>query len=160
MNGRAAIDSHRKRIEAVFDRSKKLMDDQELLADQARYLCVLVAGFIEKAMSEVVLEYTRRHGARSLQRYVEKGTSRFTSANSAKVLALLGSFEPSWSDQIGNILVDEYKDAFDSVVTNRHQIAHGISVGLTYARMRDYFRAIVHVIDKIEDLCIPPSVPP
>lgn len=158
MTGRVAIQSHRQRIEAVFARSTALSSDPErfeLLADQARYLCVLVSGFIEKALSEIVLEHARRVGAPSLQRFVEMNTSRFTNANSEKILQLLGSFDPDWRAKIERILIDEHKDAFDSVISLRHQIAHGCSVGVTYARMKDYFRSIVEVIEDIQNLCIP-----
>lgn len=155
MTGRVAIHSHRQRIEAVFARSIALSHDAELLADQARYLCVLVSGFIEKALSEIVLEHARRTGAPSLQRFVEMNTARFTNANSTRVLQLLGSFNPDWRNAVESILVDKYKDSFDSVVSLRHQIAHGSSVGITYVRIKNYFEAIVDVIERIQELCIP-----
>lgn len=157
MIGRAAIHSHRQRIEAAFERSEELAlhDQEELLADYAKYLCVLVSGFIEKSLAEIALEHARRVSAPSVQRFVEKNTARFTNANAEKVLQLLGSFDPEWRNSIENILVDQYKDAFDSVVSLRHQIAHGASVGVTYVRIREYFKAISEVIDRIQDLCIP-----
>jgi len=155
MTGRASIHSHRQRIEAVFARSSSLSDDTELLADHARYLCVLVSGFIEKALSEVVLEHARRCGSPSLQRYVECNTSRFTNANSEKVLQLLGSFDTDWRKDMEEFIVDEYKDALDSVISLRHQIAHGSSVGVTYVRIKKYFDSIIKVVERIQDLCIP-----
>jgi hypothetical protein len=155
MTGRSAIHSHRQRIEAVFTRSNTLSHDSEILADQAKYLCVLVSGFIEKALSEIVLEHARRAGAPSLQRFVEKNTSRFSNGNSEKILQLLGSFNPDWRNAVESLLVDQYKDSFDSVVSLRHKIAHGSSVGITYTRIKDYFKAITYVIEQIQELCIP-----
>jgi hypothetical protein len=155
MTGRAAIHSHQQRIEAVFARSVALTQDAELLADHAKYLCVLVSGFIEKSLSEIVLEHARRTGAPSLQRFVEANTSRFTSAKAEKVLQLLAIFDPDWRRQIESTLVDKNKDAFDSVVSLRHQIAHGSSVGITFVRIKDYFESIVDVIELIQQTCIP-----
>lgn len=155
MIGRAAIHSHRQRIEAAFARSTLASHDAELLADHAKYLCVLVSGFIEKSLAEIALEHARRVGAPSVQRFVERNTARFTNANAEKVLQLLGSFDPDWRSNVESVLVDQYKDAFDSVVSLRHQIAHGVSVGVTYVRIKDYFEAISEVIDHIQDLCIP-----
>lgn len=157
MTGRAAIHGHQQRIDAVFARAAALHNDPELLADHAKYLCVLVSGFIEKSLSEVVLEHARRVGAPSLQRFVEANTGRFTNANSERVLQLLATFDPEWRREIEGVLVDEYKDAFDSVVSLRHRIAHGSSVGVTFVRMKDYFAAIVEVIEKIQRTCIPDS---
>jgi len=155
MTGRAAIHSHQQRIDAVFARATALVNDTELLADHAKYLCVLVSGFIEKSLFEIVLEYSRRAGAPSLQRFVEAKTARFTNANSEKVLQLLATFDPDWRLQIEGILVDKYKDAFDSVVRLRHKIAHGSSVGVTFVQIKDYFTAIVYVIETIQRTCIP-----
>ena len=155
MRGRAAIHGHCKRIEAAFDRSAAISHDPELLSDYAKYLCVLVSGFIEKSLAEIALEHARRVGAPSVQRFFEKNTARFTNANSEKVLQLLGSFDPDWRSDVENILVDQNKDAFDSVVNLRHQIAHGASVGVTYIRIKEYFKAIKKVIEHIQDLCIP-----
>lgn len=155
MTGRAAIHSHRQRIKAAFARSSLASHDSELLADHAKYLCVLVSGFIEKSIAEIVLEHARRVGAPSVQRFVERSTARFTNANSEKILQLLGSFDPDWRNNVESVLVNQYKDAFDSVVSLRHQIAHGSSVGITYIRINDYFEAISKMIDYIQDLCIP-----
>lgn len=155
MTGRAAIHSHRQRIETVFARASKLDSDPELLADQAKYLCVLVSGYIEKALSEIVIEHARRNSSPSVQRFVENNTKNFTNANSEKVLQLLGSFNPDWRHELESILVDENKDSFDSVISLRHQIAHGSSVGLTYVRIKKYFDAIIYVIEYIQNLCIP-----
>ncbi len=155
MIGRAAIHSHRQRIEAAFERSKLASDDPELLADHAKYLCVLVSGFIEKSLAEIALEHARRAGSPSLQRFIERNTARFTNANSEKVLQFLGSFDPDWRRNVESVLVEQYKDAFDSVVNLRHQIAHGYSVGLTYARIKEYYNAIREVVDYLQDLCIP-----
>ena len=155
MMGRASIHGHRQRIEAAFARSELASHDAELLADHAKYLCVLISGFIEKSLAEIALEHARRAGAPSVQRFVEKNTARFTNANAEKVLQLLGSFDPDWRKNVESVLVDQYKDAFDSVVSLRHQIAHGASVGVTYVRIREYFKAINEVIDYIQDICIP-----
>lgn len=156
MIGRAAIHSHRQRIDAAFARSATIASvDAELSADHAKYLCILVSGFIEKSLAEIVLEHARRVSAPSVQKFVETNTARFTNANSKKVLELLGSFDSDWRYKVEQVLVDQYKDAFDSVVGLRHQIAHGHSVGVTYARIKQYFVAIAEIIDFIQDVCIP-----
>lgn len=153
--GRAAIYSHQKRIQTAFARASLLRDDQELLADFAKYLCIIVSGFIEKSLMEIVLEHARRTGAPSLQKFVEHKTSRFTSANSENILKLLGSFDSHWRSQVEKLLIDEYKAAFDSIVDLRHQIAHGKSVGVTYVRVNKYFRDVIFMIDRIQNICIP-----
>lgn len=154
MVGSQAIDAHRKRIDAAFERAKALESNPELLADFAKYLCVLVSGFLEKSISEIVLEYARGSGSPSLQRYVERNTARFTNANSERILSLLGAFDPEWRNKMAEFLVDEFKDATDSVYSLRNQIAHGSSVGLTYHRISNYYLAIKKVVEKAKEICL------
>lgn len=153
MIGRLAIHSHKQRIKAVFERSDGL--SEELLADHAKYLCILVSGFIEKSLSEIVLEHARRHSTLSIQRFVEIKTSRFTNAKPKKIIELLGSFDSDWQRMIEAILVDQNRAAFESVINLRNQIAHGALVGITFVQIKEYFKTIVAVIDEIQQICIP-----
>jgi len=135
MTGRAEVTRLKQRLDATFQRVAGIGSDLELQSDFARYLCVLVSGYLERAVAELVLEYARRSGSPSLQRFVELNTRRFTNANAERLQNLLGSFDPDWRQTLESFLVDELKDAVDSIVNLRNTIAHGGSVGLT---VRDY----------------------
>lgn len=155
MTGRAEVSRLQMVLDSTFDRAKKI-SDLETQSDFARYLCVLVAGFFEKAIAELLQEHSRQTGAPTLQRFVEANTRRFTNANSQKVADLLGSFSPDWRVEIETVLVDESKAAVDSVIGLRHTIAHGGSAGgVTYGRICNYYSRIQVVVDKIADLCAP-----
>jgi RiboL-PSP-HEPN len=86
---------------------------------------------------------------------VELNTRRFTNANSERLQNLLGSFDPDWRQTLESFLVDELKDAVDSIVNLRNTIAHGGSVGLTYQRISDYYARVQRVVDRIAELCAP-----
>lgn len=156
MTGRAEVHRLRQRLDATFQRVAKIgRDDVELQADFAKYLCVLVSGYLEKAVAELVLEYARRSGSPALQRFVELQTRRFTNANTERVLSLLGSFDPDWRQSLESGLNAELKDAVNSVIDLRNHIAHGDSVGLTYQRIANYYARIQRVVECIADLCAP-----
>lgn len=157
MNGRAEVSRLRQRLDAAFSRVHQLNADAELQSDFARYLCVLVSGFLETAVSELVLEHARRAGAATLQRFVESRTRHFANANSQRLLTLLGSFDPDWRMSLEALLIDDLKDAVDSVVSLRNKIAHGESVGITFQRIADYYDRVKRVVDLISDLCAPPN---
>lgn len=155
MTGRAEVSRLKQRLDSTFQRVKGAEFDPELQSDFARYLCVLVSGYFEKAVSELVLEHARKAGGPSLQRFVEARTRRFTNANAARVLDLLGSFDADWQRTMSSHLVDELRDAVNSVVSLRNRIAHGNSVGLTYQRISEYYIRVEKVINLIADLCVP-----
>jgi hypothetical protein len=147
-----SIASHRARIEAGFTRASGVVDAQTQ-ADLARYLCVLVAGFLEQATRHIYGEYARDKADPRVTRYVERQLAGFTNANAEKLCQLAGAFDAKWREELGTYLEGERKDAIDSVVANRHQIAHGQDVGITYIRIKDYFDHIKDAIDYLEALC-------
>ena len=125
-------------------------------SDFARYLCVLVSGYIERAVIELVLEHARQKGAPTLQRFVEQQTTkRFNNPKASRVQELLGSFDPGWQREIEEFLVDERKAAVDSIVDLRNTIAHGGSVTVTYSRIIAYYQQAQRVIDRVKELCVP-----
>jgi hypothetical protein len=124
----------------------------EIQSDFARYLCVLVSGYLEKAISELLLEHARKNGSPTLQRFVDKKTRRFANANWEKLLILLGTFDPEWRRNLDS-LASEHKDAVDSVVRLRNIIAHGGMVGVTYQRIAEYYVKVQHVVERIAVLC-------
>ena len=155
MTGRAEVARLKQRLDATFERVKGVGLDSELQSDFAKYLCVLVSGYIEKAVVELVLEHARNKGAPTLQRFVEQRTKRIKNPKASGVQELLGNFDQRWQQELGRFLVDEKKDAVDSVVSLRNTIAHGGSVGLTYSQVREYYLHVQIVIDRVAELCVP-----
>lgn len=147
------IFSHQQRIDAAFSRASQLGSDPELQADFARYLCILVAGFIEKSLAEVALEHAKKNGSPTLQRYVERSVHNLTNANTEKVLTFVGAFSAAWRDTMEHFIVDERKAALDSVYGLRNKIAHGKNVGLTYNQISNYYRCVKEVVDELQVLC-------
>jgi hypothetical protein len=157
MTGRAEVHRLKSRLDGTFQRSRQLGSDSdpEIQSDFARYLCVLVSGYLEKAVTELVLEHARRSGGPTLQRFVELRTRHFANANAQRLKDLLGSFHSDWRDRLDGILTDGLDDAVNSVVDLRNAIAHGGSPGVTYHRIDEYYKRVQKVIDEIMDLCAP-----
>ncbi|MQB01794.1 MAG: hypothetical protein GEU78_16190 [Actinobacteria bacterium] len=69
------------------------------------------------------------------------------------VLDLIGNFDEAWRTMLETRLSDEQKDAVNSVVANRHRIAHGDNVGLSLVPMRRYFYRCTEVVELVDE-CI------
>src|SRR5882672_9373975 len=115
MTGRAEVKRLRQQLDATFARASGLAGDIELLSDHAKYLCVLVSGFLEQAIRELVLEHARRNGGTTLQRYVETRTRRLANVNTQRLLDLAGSFDPAWRRDLEAFVVDDKKAAVNSI---------------------------------------------
>lgn len=140
--------AHRARLDAAFQRAKGV-NNLQLQADLARYLCVLVAGYLEQATRQILGDFAVRKAHPQIGRYVERRLTFFTNANSQKLCTLVGDFDAGARIRLEAFLEGERKDAIDSVVANRHEIAHGRDVGLTLIRITEYDR---HVSEAVEFL--------
>jgi len=155
MTGRQEVARLEQRLDSVFTRVKMLGGDAELQSDFARYLCILVSGYLETSAKELVLEYSRKSGNASVQRFVDQRTKQFTNAKTEKLKSLLNDFNPDWRSSLEAYAVDDLKDAVDSIVTLRNRIAHGQSVGLTYQTVSNYYNRVKLVVSHIASLCDP-----
>jgi hypothetical protein len=96
MNGRGEVKRSKQRLDATFKHFQGIGPDPELQSNFAKYLCVLVSGYLEKAVSELVVEHARKNGAPSLQRFVDQRTKRFANAKSQRLNDIMGDFDSEW----------------------------------------------------------------
>nr|VFJ90868.1 MAG: hypothetical protein BECKH772A_GA0070896_1002423 [Candidatus Kentron sp. H]VFJ91895.1 MAG: hypothetical protein BECKH772B_GA0070898_1002221 [Candidatus Kentron sp. H]VFJ98555.1 MAG: hypothetical protein BECKH772C_GA0070978_1002222 [Candidatus Kentron sp. H] len=155
MNNWAGIIELKRHLDAAFERIWNVdSDNPELQSDLARYLCILVSGYLEKAVVALLLEHARQSGGPTLQRFVERKTGRSMNLNTQRLRELIGSFDPDWEHELATFLRDhECKDAVNSVVSLRNRIAHGETVGITYKQISDYYTQIQKVVDYIATFC-------
>ena len=149
----AEIIANKDKLDSLFLKIGALSGDLELQSHWAKYLCVLTSGFLEKSISSIFKEYSRQRSAPPIFNFIEKRTSRFQNVNTEKILQLLESFNPDWADKLKRELEDEVKDSVDSIVANKNSIAHGISVGITYVRIKKYYENSMILIEKVEEVC-------
>ncbi len=143
-----SVVSSQRRLDATFSRINLLStEDLEVRSDFARYLCILVSAFIEKSLSTLAGEHCRRLSAPTVSRFAQKKLDRLKNVNSEKLLQFMGSFDPELEKETKVFIDGSRKEALDSVVALRNQIAHGESVGVTYVQMNKYYKEISEIIN-------------
>ena len=155
MTGKAEVNRQRQQLDATFKRATGLGPDPELLSDYARYLCVLVSGFLEQAVVELLIEYVRTHSDTHVQQHVEQRLRQLTNLKVQRLIDVFGSFDPDWRRDLEAFLVDEYRDAVNGIVDLRNNIAHGRSVGITMSRVQDYYVRVKAVVERLAQLSVP-----
>jgi hypothetical protein len=140
------------RLDATFQRVSSLPPgDLEVRSDFARHLCILVSGFVENAMAAMTMSYCRARSQPSVANYAGAQLRRLQNLNSERLLQVVGAFEQRWREDLGTFLDGPRKDALDSVLGLRNQIAHGASVGLTYVRIREYYTRVKEIVAFLGD---------
>ena len=145
--------SHKQRLDALFNKINALnqgADDQELIAHWSRYLCVLVSGFLETSVQTIISAYVLSRTRPEVAKFVNAKMCTFTNAKMEKILQLAGEFDHELRKRLDEETKGELKAAVDSVVTNRHQIAHGRDVQISFVQMKKYYHSVLKVVEILE----------
>ena len=115
------IEAQRRRIEALFTKADSLSQDPELLSHWAKYLCVLVCGFLENSVELCLVAYCKKRGDENINNFVSTQMRSFQNPKMGKIVELFGSFSKTWEAELkaetdGRIL-DAVKKAMGDRVT-------------------------------------------
>ncbi len=137
------------RIDDLFDKINLFSSDPEIASHWARYLCITVSGFIEASVREIFHEYTIKRSSLPIVNFVDLRLRRLCQNLEIKnFFELVGYFDDTLRKSIESKLEDDLRAAWDSVVSNRHRIAHGgATPGLTYARMVEYYKRVKSAVE-------------
>lgn len=155
MSGRREVHRLRTRLDAAFGRAPDASSDPELQSDFAKYLCVLVSGYLESALCALLLSYSQQRSSPEVASFVERQLGPWTNPKSEKIIDLFGAFNQDWRNDLTQFLVDQRKDSVNSLVALRHKIAHGESVGTSLSQIKTHYRAVNEVVDHVMQLVEP-----
>ena len=135
------------RLDSLFERIIDLGDDLELQANWAKYLCVLVSGYLEVSVKSVFREYAKNKSDPRVFNNVNRNLKFFPNPKMDAILKTTASFDPVWAQKLEKFSEGEVKDSVDSIVANRNLIAHGGNVGISYIRIKNYYNNSRKLID-------------
>lgn len=148
------LDRHRKKVNYLLKNVPK--DDSgslEIQSHWARYTCIVMYGYIEDSIREILKSYADDRCPRELMNYISSQLGGFQSANVDNILRLLASFDKGWESAMNEFIDEERRAAINSVVGNRHRIAHGLDVSVTVHQLSQWYPKISEVIDTLTVIC-------
>lgn len=152
--GRHEVARRRQRLVALLGAIDGAGLGAELTGHYARYLCVLVSGYAEQSIKELVAQHCRARSSESIQRYVGKQVGWLRNIDLEKLKQLIESFDLEWWRTLSHSRPDEL-EAFGSVAAVRNSISHGGDGSITIATLTQYFNQISAVLDDLCDLFDP-----
>lgn len=124
----------------------------EVQGHLSKHICVLASGMIENTVRECLTRFAYKRSEFNVQRYVESSLEGFQNPKWENITKLIGRFDEEWPEQLFQKIGEPAKDAINSVVANRHNIAHGRQGGPSLAVMKNYFKEIERFLNALEDL--------
>jgi len=139
----------------IDDTALSTHDDLELQGHWGKYLCVLTSGFLENAISSVYADFVSKAASPQVIQYTLRHLENIQNPKSRKFIEVARQFKKEWGDDLEQYFSDhpEYKQAIDSIMTNRHLVAHGKVTSISVSRVSDYLEKSVTVIEFIENQC-------
>lgn len=121
----------------------------------AKYLAVLVSGYLEQAIKEILFQYTATVNQTQVIRYIEKSWPRSRNMRVDVIRDILKQFDESWSEDFSDWIseVDGRKHNINSIIRWRNDIAHGQeanTTGVTLNSVRIAFSTITELVRFIE----------
>lgn len=140
------------RIENLFQRTAQAANnDIEIQAHWAKYLCILCAGFLENSITAVFSDYVRGKAAPPVANYAITSLERIQNPKTQRFLEVAAAFDRSWEAELRKFVALENRgEAVDSIMNNRHQIAHGKQSGITITQLRNWFEKSLEIVDFLE----------
>jgi hypothetical protein len=146
---------HQKITELIKQTKLSTDHNLELQGHWGRYICILVAGFLENAISEVYVKFVTDSSSPQVAQYTIATLKKIQNPKTDKFIETASRFKKEWGEQL-KIFIEEdqsRKYAIDSIMQTRHEIAHGKNTGISVVRVKEYFEKSVEIIEFIENQC-------
>ena len=101
---------------------------------------------MEYVLYELALDHCRKKSSPRIVNYVSKNLEKIQNPKFEKILDLLSSFDPAWGTEFEDFATGQKKEALNSVVALRNQIAHGENANITLASIITYYKQIKLII--------------
>lgn len=154
LSGRNWVIEEERRLNEAFERARGIDGLGPLSADLSRYLVILVAGWMEQSAFELARDRCRRDASGPVLSFSLSHLDRTRNARLEELLDMVGRFDKRWRDELERFMTSEKKDAINSIMGLRNQVAHGNPwiQNASVARVSNYFESCRTVIYRIADI--------
>ena len=149
------LDLELHRLRTLIDETSNATNDPSLVSHWGRYLCVMVAGFLEQGIQVVYQDFAKKSESPRVGRYVSRRLSRISTPNAEEFLQTAGHFDDQWRLELQEFFSKDSrpKEAINSIMSLRNNIAHGGKVSIAPTIVRNYLEQSVEVLEFIEKQC-------
>lgn len=140
-----------KEIDNVFSLAESQSDD-EIKSYLANFICIRASGLIENYIKTRISDYSEKKVPKQISRYLSLKFADITNLKETKLRDVLGQFSQEWQNDFEELIRNnqQLKISLDSLIINRHSIAHGKHASLTLKMVRQYYEDVKTVINKLD----------
>jgi len=146
----SVIDSKIKRIEQLLKTVP--LDDSaglEIQSHWAKYTCVVISGALEESIKILLRQYAEQRASSPISNFASNQLGFFQTASTDEIGKLLAKFDKRWEKAFSDYLTEEIKTAVNSIVGNRHRVAHGLDSAVTISQLKEWFPKVDELLKRI-----------
>lgn len=137
---------------ADLSRHKDVATD--VSSDYAKFLTVLVAGCVETTVEDSVRVYAAGFSDARIGHYIGKKLDSFHNPIRENIISLFGDFGDDLRTAVKELLkpTESAALALQSVMANRHQIAHGSNSDVTLDQITQWYEDLAPLLEGVSGL--------
>ena len=132
-----------RRLEVAFNGLREEAEDLGLSSKNkarlAELMTIWASAYLEASCREIMMRYAKKRAAPAVASYVIHHLNRFHNPKAEKILMLVRIFDDNIAENLSVFSHGRIKDSINSIVDNRHRIAHGRATGIKMAQIVQYF---------------------
>ena len=137
-------------IRDLDDLKKKIgkVDDEEIKSKLIQLFCVRTSGLLEVFIKTRISEYSQGKVPKEINHFLTAKFKDITNLKTSKLQDVLGAFSSEWAEKFRTYILENerVKTSLDSIIAQRHIIAHGQSSSIGAASMNQYYEDVTKVV--------------
>lgn len=154
-----ALVSQANKIENIIKMAESEMKDDrlEMVSHLSKLICISTSGFLENGITMPLERYSIKNASPALSRYCNAHINKMINPTAERVSELLRAFHDEWANRY-EAFIDEdgRREAINSVMARRNQIAHGVDAGIGLVTIKQYFLKCRLSVEHLNDDIIKP----
>ena len=145
----------RDRIARIIELGKTIpLDDAERIGHWGRYACIACTGYIEVALRLVIHAHVNKKATPEILAYVVRDLEGIQNPKAERFINVLKCFSDKWATEMESFFIanQQVKDAIDSLMANRHLIAHGRPCSISLGRVAEYLDQADKAISFVDNM--------
>lgn len=147
------LELQEQKLDKLFGEVAK-MDESEMKAHLAKYLCVQASGYLENVIKELVAEYHDSTCKKETESFINEKLKTFTNVDGKKIETLLTSFNTEWFRIFSSSVSEQQSQSLNNIISQRHLIAHGkeSASNISFGYMVNYYNDLKDIVKVLRSI--------
>lgn len=130
------------------------VDDEEIKSFLAKLFCIRTAGLIEVFLKTRISEYSKKKVPNEINRFLTVKFKDITNLKSSKFEEVLSNFSVDWASKFRQYMEEheQKKASLDSLIAQRHSIAHGQASNISMTSMTQYYEDVKTILNHLDSI--------